>query len=109
MDNTALNRAVAVARGWTSQTTTHGETWFDGTQFLVRLPDVCGSPAAWGALLEECKAHGYSVNLSMHRGRTTVKIVDMKAWYSGDAEDAETGRAVALAFLRVKRVLEEEA
>jgi hypothetical protein len=92
-------------KGWRPE----GIAETDRTNYWTVAPFVSSSPAAWGVLLEELKEQGYTVHMQTHRGMTNVKIIDLKAAYSGDADDTETGRAIAYAFLRVKRVLPEEA
>jgi hypothetical protein len=129
MDDAELNRAVAAARnqrldppcaryhetdaaeydseiGWGGWCYTCGKSISEVAPEPTR---VCTDPAAWGGLHNELKEAGYVIHMSTYQNVTTVKIVDLKAAYSGDADDAETGRAFAYAFLRVKRVLPEEA
>lgn len=128
MDNPSLNRvvaprtdeeidrAVALARGWTEENRV-GYTlsaigtymvWLDrdGREVDKRLFFVSSSPAAWGALLIEITKAPYFYRIALiyevewlayiyppHGAQNENEVI-------GYASNAEPGRALALAFLK---------
>lgn len=108
MDNASLNRAVALARGWTHIHNGQGKHPADFTASL--LPDVCTSPVAWGAFYEELRADGWLIELSGNRHDCRCRLVHqtlIRQRQSGYAVASSPGRALAEAFLKATQTKEQ--
>jgi hypothetical protein len=101
MTDQEIERAVALARGWTPiPMGAAGEGWERPSGGIGALPRVCSDPAAWGALLSELGMAGYDIELLILPGiPASVRIRRPGALQSGYGTDAEIGRAIARAFL----------
>lgn len=122
MTNEELNRAVALARQKTEHpgfyyqefATEDGDGWSgfccprcyaEQGDTGICAPNVCHSPAAWGALLEWLKTQWYSPGITHdHHVWWSAYVVwsDKDEVKRADAMELSPGRALAVAFLRAR-------
>jgi len=107
MTDNEINKAVAErVMGWRQcLCKLDCEFWYEGDTEHT-LPAYCTDPAAWGGLYDWLRTHGWEVSLIARGvGTTEARARHHHArGYFGMAEDAETGRALALAALKAHGV-----